>query len=109
MVTHFAPALSEHVNLLGSCNRCGRCCVAMVEGVRFICENLEMTSLGNPEGSRCLVYNKRFDGMPIVMLNDEGDAFVPAVCHKDSEAEVRDILERGIGNGCSYLVQIKEA
>lgn len=92
--------------LTGTCNRCGLCCV--IEGFR--CLNLVGPKPLNPvlQGgpTTCAVYDKRYDKMPIILVNDEG-LMVRGTCGKDSPAETRAIIERGIGQGCS-LELIKE-
>lgn len=54
----------------------------------------------------CTVYNKRTQGMPIVMVNKEGLAVNIANCYFDHPNETMGILERGIGKGCSLRVLV---
>ena len=76
------------------------------DGRRLRCENLEVSGeLGQPMASRCRVYGQRVDGMPIRMLDAEGQVGRDdMVCGKESLQETLAILERGIGNGCSMQV-----
>lgn len=84
------------MKLEGQCNRCGLCCTA--DG--FTCINLQIdTTLGEPGATRCMAYDVRFDGMPIVGRNAEGQRRT-GVCRKDS-AEETALIVRFIGKGCS--------
>ncbi len=102
---YFAANLMKSIRLVGECNRCGICCVNQEGTDRFICENLEMTNLGQPNGTRCTVYDKRYNGMPILMYADDG-RWVRSLCMKDSAEESQIILDKGIGKGCSLTVQM---
>ncbi len=108
MAEHFGIGLLQKITLCGECNRCGLCCVEHVGKDRLICEHLEMSNLGHANGTRCRVYDRRYDGMPIVMFADDGGGWVPSVCFKDSPGEVHAILEKGIDQGCSLTVELKE-
>lgn len=100
-----APAM-QTPELKGSCNRCGLCCTADVEGVPVVCDHLRMfsfSSLGKPEATQCRAYERRVDNMPITMRSFDGTVLVHAVCRK-GPGEVPVILARGIGKGCSLEV-----
>jgi len=87
------------LKLTGTCNKCGLCCYSP-EG--FKCLNLEVVKVpGQPDGTRCRVYAKRYDGMPIVMQQRGTGDITGGVCRKDSFDETMVILETGIGKGCS--------
>lgn len=91
--------------LAGACSRCGLCCE--IDGFR--CLNL----IGAPPGpivpailpgpTACAAYDHRYDGMPIVLMDDKGRV-VSARCGKGSLSEDMAIVERGIGKGCSMEV-----
>ncbi len=84
------------MSLTGECNRCGLCCTA--DG--FTCINLQIdTHLGDPNGTRCMAYDVRFDGMPIWGRNEHGE-IREAKCAKDSAEETR-IIKFWIGKGCA--------
>jgi len=92
------------IKLIGECNKCGLCCYSP-EG--FKCLNLEVVKVpGQPEATRCRVYDKRYDGMPIVMQQRGTAAITGGVCRKDSFDETMAIFETGIGKGCSLQVAI---
>jgi hypothetical protein len=62
------PALSTEV--LGGCSQCGLCCLS--KGRRYQCEHLEVvTEVGVLQGTRCRVYEERWQGMPIKMMDRE--------------------------------------
>ena len=97
--------------LLGTCNQCGLCCTAEVNGQLVVCQHLKaviaggrVKPLGTPEASRCGVYERRVDGMRIAMVNGRGEAVIEATCCKDSWSEDQVILERGLGRGCSLTL-----
>jgi hypothetical protein len=88
--------------LVGTCNRCGLCCM-MGE---FRCINLMIEGKpGEPRASRCGRYLDRYDGLPILMVNSEGE-ILPGihVCSYGSEDETLGIIERGLGKGCSLEI-----
>jgi hypothetical protein len=101
--------------LSGDCNRCGLCCTTEVNGHVFVCQYLraeidaayKTKPLGTPGASRCGAYENRRDGMPITLRNFAGDT-IHAQCGKNSWAETKTILERGIGRGCSMTVNRAE-
>ena len=84
------------MKLVGTCNQCGLCCM---EGDSK-CYHLEVSPLG---GTRCLVYNMRYNGMPIILHKGNVVTGI-AACAKDSEAEDMEIIKKGIGKGCSLKV-----
>jgi len=91
------------IKLTGTCNQCGLCCYSP-EG--FKCLNLEVVKVpGQPEATRCRVYDKRYDGMPIVMQQPGTGDIAGGVCALDSFAETMTILETGIGKGCSLEIE----
>jgi hypothetical protein len=90
------------LSLVGQCNQCGFCCT---DG-DMKCEHLEVTSeLGAPMSTRCIVYDKRYDGMPIAMLGPAGSRM--SVCRKDSADETSGVMS-WIGRGCSLDVAGEE-
>lgn len=93
------------LKLLGSCNQCGACCQATYGNAIVTCEHLEVTGeIGEPEATRCLVYDRRYDGMPIRMRGPDG-LMVPTRCSKGSVNEIVQVIQR-IGRGCSYTVEV---
>jgi len=92
------------MNLVGECNRCGLCC--QTQGFR--CLNLvgpyplSPTTQSGP--TTCAVYDTRYDGMPIVKMNEEG-LIIGGTCGKNSTAEKLAIIEKGIGRGCSLKLE----
>lgn len=106
MALHFASQqLPVFVTLEGECNKCGLCCAAKKDGQWLFCSNLLVSSIGMEGGTRCLVYEKRYDGMPITMTNVDGNIRVFAQCHKDSPEETAKIVQEGIGKGCSLRIK----
>jgi hypothetical protein len=50
----------------------------------FHCINLQIdTTLGEPGATRCMAYDVRFDGMPIIGRNAQGEVR-HGVCRKDT-------------------------
>lgn len=93
--------------LKGDCNRCGSCCVESVDGVVYRCANLIVRGeIGSPNASKCSAYARRFQGMPITMVN-AGGAMLDAdmMCAKDSAEEDAVIVRKGFGHGCSLTLQ----
>jgi hypothetical protein len=87
--------------LVGTCNRCGLCCFVGP----YRCSHLILAGPpGSPEASACGVYLVRRDRMPIELINDAGDVVGTATCAKNSPEDVLNILEKGIGKGCSLTV-----
>ncbi len=90
------------MTLAGTCNRCGQCC--MVNGLR--CQNLIITGrLGEPMATACAIHASRWNGMPITMFDAEGRAVLVASCHQNDDKEVTAIVDRGIGHGCSLILE----
>jgi len=93
------------LKLKGDCNRCGRCCEAIIEGRRFRCTNLQVTNIiGLPKASFCRVYKQRYDGMRIVMQDPSTGLAVDGTCALNTEEETKAVIDRGIGRGCSLEV-----
>lgn len=98
------PAARQSL-LTGTCSRCGLCCE--IDGFR--CLNLINAPPGPivpailPGPTTCAVYDRRYDGMPIVLMDDKGHA-IGATCGKGSLEEDMAIVERGVGKGCSMKV-----
>jgi hypothetical protein len=66
----------------------------------YICRNLQIDGkLGEPGATRCMAYDVRFDGMPILGRNAEGHTRVGA-CRKNSTLEDA-VIVKWIGHGCS--------
>ena len=92
--------------LTGECNQCGACCFTKHGAV---CENLEiLTRPGLPDATRCKVYSKRYDGMPIRMIARDGRLLKGYYCAKNSRAEVDVIVEMGIKKGVCSLRPIDQ-
>ena len=91
------------MKLTGECNFCGACCFSRSGAV---CENLEvLTRPGLPNATRCRVYAKRYNGLPIRMITKAGRILRGYYCAKNSVAEVKTIIEMGIKKGfCSLRV-----
>ena len=105
---HFSADLAPMVQFTGDCNQCGICCVTHIDGHRYFCEHLEVKNLGEPGGTRCKVYDKRYDRMPITLMREDMGACEWSFCFKGSLEETKIILKYGIGQGCSYQVEMKE-
>jgi len=87
------------IKLTGTCNQCGLCCYSP-EG--FKCLNLEVVKVpGQPEATRCRVYDKRYDGMPIVMQDPTTGELYGGTCALDSFTETMAVIESGFGKGCT--------
>lgn len=91
----------------GECNRCGLCCLSTGrDGEALRCKNLVVrTIVGKPDATRCAVYDRRFDGMEIEMLDAAGNLKSIAICAKGSAEEDLVIFEHGIGRGCSLTIE----
>jgi len=74
----------------------------------YKCSNLAVTKqLGKPEATTCKVHNTRYDQMPIILgvnIGCCGTIVMASTCAKDSDAETKAIVEKGIGRGCSLNV-----
>ena len=91
------------IKLSGECNLCGACCLG-INGER--CEHLQLlTAVGMPSGTRCDIYQKRYDGMPIVMVAKDGSRISGQYqCALNSPAETQAIVGC-IGRGlCSMTI-----
>ena len=85
------------VKLTGDCNRCGMCCFMG----RYRCVNLLVEGKpGEPKATKCGAYSIRYNAMPIVMIDPEGE-IVDAFCRHDDPNEGILIASRGFGKGCS--------
>lgn len=85
------------MKLEGECNRCGLCCTLGP----YRCVHLRATDkLGAPGATSCAVYDRRYDGMPIIGVDAGGRPRVAGVCRKDSPKETAVIVQ-WIGKGCS--------
>lgn len=63
----------EVVMYLGECNGCGLCCSAKVNGVQYVCENLEtLHEIGTEGATRCRVHSTRKMGMPVKQIPVDG-------------------------------------
>src|SRR5882672_9573180 len=96
--------------LVGTCNKCGRCCEVEIDGRRFYCDNLIISNIvGLPYATSCRVYKTRRDGMPISLTDRSGSRLsIHGKCASNSPQETTDILARGIGRGCSLKPVYKE-
>ena len=77
-----------------------------------MCEHLTIIGpIGTPHATLCAMYLLRYDGMPVNGINKyTGRVVLHSVCHKDSPGEVKTIVDRGIGKGCSLtLLNIEES
>lgn len=70
------------------------------------CLNLQIISEpGTPMATKCKVYHNRSYGMPIVLVNPNGVIEAIASCtFGDGRIEMKEIIEKGIGKGCSMEV-----
>jgi hypothetical protein len=83
--------------LKGNCNQCGLCCFVG----RYKCENLEVTSIiGAPSATRCKVYEKRYNDMPILLKSPEGHIRT-GFCLKDTPGEEQSIIPLIRSGQCS--------
>ena len=102
-------ATSLNYKLAGTCNRCGNCCT---DGP-YRCSNLAVTKkLGEPEATVCKVHSTRYDQMPIILgvnIGCCGIVIMTSWCAKDSDAEVKAIVEKGINRGCSLKVVARKS
>lgn len=83
------------MSLKGTCNQCGNCCTLGP----YVCANLDVKApIGTPLATRCLVYNRRSNDMPIVLVNYKtGDAFNGYCLHgsKAEEMALTDLVRQG--------------
>ena len=100
------------LDLQGTCNRCGLCCVAEHDGRRVVCEHLDamlpVRPLGLPEASTCRVYEHRRSGMQIAMKDAQGNVRLIARCFKNTWQEDHVIADRGNGKGCSLTLPLHQ-
>jgi hypothetical protein len=103
------------LELQGTCNRCGLCCVMQHEGQQLVCEHLKavvtkngVQLLGTPDASWCGVYERRVSGMPIRMRDASGTTRRVLACYHNTWEEDQVIAERGLGKGCSLSVPVVE-
>jgi len=90
------------VKLTGTCNKCGLCCY---DELGAKCLNLEVVKTpGQPQATRCRVYDKRYDGMPIILQHPTDGSIRGGTCRLNSTAETLSIIETGFGKGCSLKV-----
>jgi hypothetical protein len=98
--------------ILGSCNKCGSCCVVDIDGEMCKCEHLIINPgkrISEPEATECGIYDTRYDGIPMRVVNSRGRVMFKTVCHKECVRESVEINARGIGKGCSLTIyQIAE-
>src|SRR5262245_4870948 len=90
---------------VGDCNLCGLCCFNQATGSH--CENLVLRpgkTVGDPDATYCGVYDQRYHGMPITMIDKDGNRVDEGqMCAKDSVEEDLQILVSGMGRGCSLM------
>lgn len=88
--------------ITGICNQCGLCCYIG----RYKCENLEVTGfIGMANATRCKVYEKRFNNMPIILKTPEGEV-MHGYCLKGVKEE-DDIIAQYIRTGqCSMKEEL---
>jgi len=91
------------IKLTGTCNKCGLCCY---DDVGAKCLNLEVVKApGRPDATHCRVYDKRYNGMPIVLQHAASGSIRGGVCSLNSSAETLAIIETGLGKGCSLEIE----
>ena len=93
----------------GDCNLCGRCCEITVNHIErgatvFRCSNLGVfDQIGIAGATLCMVWDKRWQGMPIVMVSEDGKIAFHSRCMmtypRDTDA---------IPPECSYQWDSKE-
>lgn len=102
------------LDLQGTCNRCGACCVVEEGGHRLVCEYLKaevpVQPLGAPMASRCGAYEYRSHLRPIQirMRDAHGTVRLVGQCFKDTWQEDHAIVERGMGRGCSLTLPVSQ-
>lgn len=83
--------------LVGKCNQCGLCCYVW----GYKCINLIVDGYpGEPGATRCGVWNLRYDGMPIKLVNGKGRIVGESKCALNTAKEVETVIPH-IGRGCS--------
>jgi len=93
------------IHLTGTCNQCGLCCY---DELGAKCLNLEVVKdkyPGQPEATHCRVYDKRYDGMPIILQHPADGSIRGGTCRLNSVAETLSIIETGFGKGCSLEIK----
>ena len=86
----------------GKCRRCGLCCLS---GKRqYQCEHLEViTAVGAAGGTRCRVYESRWQGMPIKMMDQgSGRAVYMTVCDITEQMPLAE-WKRNMPAGCTLV------
>ena len=91
------------MKLVGLCNQCGLCCI---DG-DLSCIHLEVIDeIGKPKATYCKIYNKRTPQMIIFLVNKQGVIESIGNCtFANPEVEMKEIMEKGIGKGCSLTVE----
>ena len=84
-----------------TCSRCGLCCTSTRGERLVVCEYLEHTVLGEPNGTQCRVYADRYHLMPIRMLDDTGEFVRQTRCVMGMDAVTAVIAKKGLGSRCS--------
>jgi hypothetical protein len=70
----------------------------------FRCHNLIINGyVGEPDASHCGCYSQRYEGMPILLFDDEGNIRGESVCHVGA-ADDQGLIDEYIGHGCALEV-----
>lgn len=96
--------------LEGECNCCGMCCTFLSGGRRLFCQYLDVRDLAKSGGTSCRVYVYRKSGMPIQMVDEDGNVILDykegLKCNLGNVKETVAIVSEGIGKGCSLMLRL---
>ena len=88
----------------GECNQCGLCCTHNGTQCLYLAVG---KAIGEPFATKCEMYDTRYEGMPIPIVDSADRRFVKfSVCRKDSARE-SEIIGRWIGKGCTLKLVAK--
>jgi len=97
--------MPELWQLEGDCNKCGICCYSLDGNAH--CENLDIVGWpGDEDATKCKVWDTRYHGMPIRMVNYDGSLAYESKCAVFSEEMSNEKFR--LPKECSYkLIQIE--
>lgn len=99
------------MRLKGTCNRCGLCCFGTsADGRAIRCMHLRVSGKpGEPFATRCAIHDARTPMMPIVMVDKLDNQVLGdwvCSCSYGTIFETIEILQKGIGRGCSMELEV---
>jgi hypothetical protein len=86
-----------------TCSRCGLCCTSKRGDRLVFCEYLDRIAVGEPNGTRCRVYESRSHLMPIRMLYADGEFVRQTRCVTIEPDHLNILQDKGLESRCSLL------